>query len=82
MRMRRERHAGSHPSLAEGYILHIPLITHRHRSSQPPSNPTPSLILSTPHRSLPTQPLTLVACRRMGVLQVHLDIGRLIAIEP
>jgi hypothetical protein len=60
-----ERHAGSDPSLAEGYIC-------TSRSSSRSSNPTPSLRLLI---LLLAQPLFVGACRRMGGLQVHLDIG-------
>ena len=63
-----ERYAGAHPSLAEGYIC----TSRSSRIALPPSNPTPSYASSS---CFALSPLTLAACRRMGGLQVHLDIS-------
>ena len=76
-----ERHAGSHPSLAEGYILHIPLITHRHRRSAvrnpPPATPHPlssfqrliARSLLSPSRSLLAD--AWVGCRFIWTSAAH-----------
>lgn len=76
------RHAGSHPSLAEGYVLHIPLIITHRIAPLLQQNPTPSPALSSyascassARSRLVLSPSRSLLADDMGGLQVHLDIG-------